>query len=160
QVAVVGLGKMGSAIAERILDAGYQLAVYNRTASKGEPLVERGAVRLDSASGALRTADVCVTMLADDEALEPVAGEILGAARRGTTLVDMSTVSVAASERVARAAADAEVAYLRAPVSGNPGVVRAGNLTIVASGPEEKVRELDPLLRAIGPNVYYAGEGE
>jgi len=160
QVAVVGLGKMGSAIAERILDAGYPLSVYNRTASKAEPLVERGAAQLGSAADALQAADVCVTMLADDAALELVADEILRSAGRGTTLVDMSTVSVAASERVAAAAAAAGVAYLRAPVSGNPGVVRAGKLTIVVSGPEEVARELDPLLRAIGPTVYYVGDGE
>jgi 3-hydroxyisobutyrate dehydrogenase-like beta-hydroxyacid dehydrogenase len=160
QVAVVGLGKMGSPIAERILDAGYALSVYNRTASKAQPLVERGAARLAAAADALQAADVCLTMLADDGALESTAAEILGGARRGTTLVDMSTVSVAASERVARAAADAGVEYLRAPVSGNPGVVIAGNLTIVVSGPEEVARELDPLLRSIGPTIYYVGDGE
>jgi len=160
QVAVVGLGKMGSAIAERILDAGYALSVFNRTASKAEPLVERGAARLASPAEALQRADVCVTMLADDQAFEPVAAEILGGARRGTTLIDMSTVSVAVSERIARTAADAGVAYLRAPVSGNPGVVRAGNLTIVVSGPEEAAREHDSLLRSIGPNLYYLGDGD
>jgi 3-hydroxyisobutyrate dehydrogenase-like beta-hydroxyacid dehydrogenase len=160
QVAVVGLGKMGSAIAERILDAGYPLSVFNRTVAKADALVDRGATRLSSATEALQAADVCVTMLADDDAFEPTAGEILGGARRGTTLLDMSTVSVTASERVARAAADAGVEYLRAPVSGNPGVVRAGNLTIVVSGPEEVALELDSLLRAIGPNVYYVGSRE
>jgi len=70
----------------------------------------------------------------------------------------MSTVSVAASGRVAARAAVAGVGYLRAPVSGNPGVVRAGSLTVVVSGPEELAQALDPLLRSIGPNVYYAGE--
>jgi 3-hydroxyisobutyrate dehydrogenase-like beta-hydroxyacid dehydrogenase len=159
-VSVVGLGRMGEPIAERILAAGHPLSVFNRTAAKAQPLVERGAARLESAADALRAADVCVTMLADDAALEAVALEILGSARRGTALVDMSTVSVAASARVAERAAGAGVEYLRAPVSGNPGVVRAGALTIVVSGPEAAARELDPLLRAIGPNVFYVGEGE
>jgi len=151
---------MGSAIAERVVDAGFPLAVWNRTPSRAEPLVQRGATALDSAAAALAQADVCITMLTDDEALEAVAPEVLAGARSGTTLIDMSTVSVAASERVAEAAAEAGVEFLRAPVSGNPTVVRGGTLTIVVSGPADVARDLDPLLRAIGPKVFYVGEGE
>ena len=99
-------------------------------------------------------------MLTDDDALEAVATEVLDGARRGTTLVDMSTVSVAVSERIAERAAEIGVEYLRSPVSGNPGVVRGGNLTLVVSGSEDAVERLDPLLRAIGPKVFYVGEGE
>ena len=159
-VTVVGLGRMGLPIAERILDAGFPLSVWNRTASKADELATRGAPVLASPTEALASADVCVTMLADDEALETVAAEILAAARAGTTLVDMSTVSVAASERVAERAAAAGVDYLRAPVSGNPSVVRAGNLTVIVSGSEEVAGRLEPLLRTIGPKVLYVGEGE
>jgi 3-hydroxyisobutyrate dehydrogenase-like beta-hydroxyacid dehydrogenase len=151
---------MGLPIAERILDAGYPLAVFNRTRSRAQPLAERGASVLDSAANALASADVCVTMLADDAALDAVAPEVLDGARPGTTLVDMSTVSVAASERVAERAARAGVGYLRSPVSGNPTVVRGGTLTLVVSGPEELARQLDPLLRAIGPKVFWVGEDE
>ncbi len=162
-VAVVGLGKMGEAIAERILDAGFPLSVFNRTAARAEPLAARGAAVLGSQADALARADVCVTMLADDGAVEAVLlgeGGVLAGARPGTTLVEMSTVSVAASERVAEAAAAAGVEYLRAPVSGNPTVVRGGTLTIVVSGPEHVAADLDPLLRAIGAKVLYVGEGE
>jgi 3-hydroxyisobutyrate dehydrogenase len=160
RVAVIGLGKMGTAIAERLLGAGHPLAVWNRTRSHAEPLESRGATVLDSPAETLATTDVCVTMLADDDALEAVAPEVLAGARPGTTLVDMSTVSVAASERVAERAAAAGVDFLRSPVSGNPGVVRGGTLTLVVSGPEETARRLDGLLRAIGPKVFYVGEGE
>jgi 3-hydroxyisobutyrate dehydrogenase len=159
-VSVVGLGRMGLPIAERILDAGFPLSVWNRTAAKADELAARGATVLASPADALASADVCVTMLADDAALEEVAGEILAGARAGTALVDMSTVSVAASERVAERAAAAEIEYLRAPVSGNPSVVRAGNLTVIVSGPEDVARRLEPLLQAIGPKVKYVGEGE
>lgn len=159
-VAVVGLGRMGLPIAERIIAGGFPLSVWNRTASKAEELVGRGATLLDSPAEALAAADVCVTMLADDEALAEVATEILAAARPGTTLVDMSTVSVRASERLADRAAAAGVEYVRAPVSGNPSVVRAGNLTVIVSGPEQVAGDLDPLLRVIGPKVLYVGEGE
>jgi 3-hydroxyisobutyrate dehydrogenase-like beta-hydroxyacid dehydrogenase len=154
---------MGEPIAERILDAGYPLAVFNRTPARAEPLVERGATLLDSGLEALTRADSCVTSLADDAAVDAVVlGEdgVLAGARRGTTLVEMSTVSVACSERVAEAAAAAGVGYLRAPVSGNPTAVRGGFLTIVASGPEPLFAELEPLLRTVGAKVVYVGEGE
>jgi 3-hydroxyisobutyrate dehydrogenase-like beta-hydroxyacid dehydrogenase len=160
RVAVVGLGKMGTPIAERILEAGFPLAVFNRTRARTTPLAERGATVLDSAADALADADVCITMLADDDALEAVAPEVLGGARPRTTLVDMSTVSVAASERVAERADEAGVEYLRSPVSGNPSVVRGGTLTLVVSGPEDVASRLDGLLRSIGPKVFYVGEGE
>ena len=160
RVAVVGLGKMGTPIAERILDGGFPLAVFNRTRARTAPLAERGATVLGSAAEALAQADVCVTMLADDGALDAVAPEVLGGARPGTTLVDMSTVSVAASERVAERAEEAGVDFLRSPVSGNPTVVRGGTLTLVVSGPEDAAHRLDVLLRAVGPKVFYVGEGE
>ena len=162
-VAVVGLGKMGEAIAERILEGGFPHVVSNRTRERAEPLAARGATVLDSASEALQQADVCVTSLADDSAVEAVLlgeGGVLAGPRPGTTLVETSTVSVACSERVAVAAAAAGVDYLRAPVSGNPVAVRAGTLTIVVSGPEKVFAEREPLLRAIGPKVLYVGDGE
>jgi len=151
---------MGTPIAERVLEAGFPLAVWNRTPSRAEAFVARGATALASPAAALEEAEVCITMLTDDDALEAVASEVLAGARSGTTLVDMSTVSVAVSERVAERADAAGVEFLRAPVSGNPTVVRGGTLTIVVSGPEDVARELDPLLRAIGPKIFYVGEGE
>jgi 3-hydroxyisobutyrate dehydrogenase len=159
-VAVVGLGRMGLPIAERLLDGGFPLSVWNRTAAKADALRARGATVLDSPADALADADACVTMLADDDALEEIAAAVLGSARPGTALIDMSTVSVGASERVAGQAGAAGVEYLRAPVSGNPSVVRAGNLTIVVSGREDGLRRVEPILRAIGPKVLYVGEGE
>jgi 3-hydroxyisobutyrate dehydrogenase-like beta-hydroxyacid dehydrogenase len=151
---------MGVPIAERVLDAGHPLVVWNRTRARAEPLESRGARVLDAPADALAQADVCITMLADDDALAAVAPEVLAGSRAGTTLVDMSTVSVTASEGVAERAAEAGVDFLRSPVSGNPTVVRGGTLTLVVSGPEEAARRLDALLRAIGPKVFYVGEGE
>jgi 3-hydroxyisobutyrate dehydrogenase-like beta-hydroxyacid dehydrogenase len=162
-VAVVGLGKMGEAMAERLLDAGYPLSVFNRNAARAAPFAARGATVLDSAAEALQRAGICVTMLADDSAVEAVLlgeGGLLGGARPGTTLIEMSTVSVACSERVAEAAAAAGVGYLRAPVSGNPVAVRGGTLAIVASGPEGVFAEVEQVLRAIGSKVLYVGDGE
>ena len=159
-VGLIGLGNMGTAIAERVLDGGFRLVVHNRTRAKAEPLRERGAAVADSAGLLAEQVDVILTSLADDEALEAVAGEVVPAARGGTVLVDMSTVSPTASARVASLADSAGVAYLRAPVSGNPTVVRAGNLSFIVSGPRDVLRHVEPVLRAIGPTIHVVGDGE
>lgn len=159
-VAAIGLGNMGLPIAERVLAAGHALTVYNRTSGKADGLVALGAAEATSARDCVRDAGVCITVLSDDPALEAVATDVLAGARPGTVLIDMSTVSVAASSRVAEACSGAGVEYVRAPVSGNPSVVRAGNLTIIVSGPAASLERVEPLLRAIGPNVYEVGEAE
>jgi 3-hydroxyisobutyrate dehydrogenase-like beta-hydroxyacid dehydrogenase len=101
-----------------------------------------------------------VTSLADDEAFEEVAGRVVAAAPPGTVLVDMSTVSPNASARVASLAELASVRYLRAPVSGNPSVVRAGNLSFIVSGARETFDDVEAVIRAIGPTSHHVGEGE
>jgi 3-hydroxyisobutyrate dehydrogenase-like beta-hydroxyacid dehydrogenase len=159
-VGLIGLGNMGTAVAERLLDAGYPLVVSNRTPGKTEALAAKGAVVASSAAELAGEVDVVITSLADDEAFEAVAGSVLPAARPGTVLVDLSTVSPAVSARVAAHADEASVPYLRAPVSGNPTVVRAGNLSFIVSGPRETLDEVEPVLRAIGPTVNHVGEGE
>jgi 3-hydroxyisobutyrate dehydrogenase-like beta-hydroxyacid dehydrogenase len=157
---VIGLGNMGTPIAERLLDAGYDVRVFNRTPAKARPLVARGGVVAGSAGELAADVDVILTSLPDDAAFEAVAAEVIGNARPGTTLVDVSTVSPEASAKVAAAAEDASVAYLRAPVSGNPSVVRAGNLTFIVSGPHETLERVEPILLAIGPTVHEVGDGE
>jgi 3-hydroxyisobutyrate dehydrogenase-like beta-hydroxyacid dehydrogenase len=159
-VGLIGLGNMGTAVAERLLGAGYGLVVFNRTARKAEKLAEQGAEVAETPAELLEQADVVVTSLSDDSALEAVAAEVVPAARPGTVLVDLSTVSPTASARVASLAEDASVEYLRAPVSGNPSVVRAGNLSFMVSGPRETLDRVQPVLLAIGPTIHYVGEGE
>jgi 3-hydroxyisobutyrate dehydrogenase-like beta-hydroxyacid dehydrogenase len=159
-VGLIGLGNMGTAIAERLLDAGYELAVHNRTPGKADALAARGATIARTVGDLVEHANVVLTSLADDDALEAVAADVLDMARPGTVLVDMSTVSPAASARVAARAATASVAYLRAPVSGNPTVVRAGNLSFIVSGPPETLERVEPVIRAIGPTVHHVGDGE
>ena len=151
---------MGTAIAERLLGAGYALVVYNRTPEKARALGAAGAGVVESPQDLARQADVVFTSLADDRALEDVAARALGGARPGMILVDMSTVSPAASARVAALAEEASVGYLRAPVSGNPTVVRSGSLTVVVSGPREPFERAEELIRAVGPTVYYVGGRE
>lgn len=183
KIAIVGIGRMGSAIAERIEASGRPIAVWNRSPAATEPMRERGAAVLDRPCDAWKAASVCISALSDAAALEAVAlgadGLLCGspgadavdadadapdasAPRSGTSrvLIDMSTIDSPSSARIAQAAQRHGVAYLRAPVSGNPSVVRAGNLTIVVSGPRRSFDAQLVLLNAIGPNVFYVGEGE
>jgi 3-hydroxyisobutyrate dehydrogenase len=159
-IALIGLGNMGCAIAERLLDAGYPLTVFNRTPGRDEGLIERGATRLAGAGRALVDADACLLSLADDRAVEAVAPLVLERAVGGKLLVDLSTISVAASRRIADAAAEAAVDYLRAPLSGNPGAVRSGKAAVIVSGPSEVAEQNEALLTSIAPTFRYVGEGE
>ncbi len=159
-VGLIGLGNMGTAFAERLLDGGYDLLVYNRTSAKAEPLAARGAAVADTAEELAERVDVVLTSLPNDEALESVAEEVVGAIRPDGVLVDMSTVSPGASARVAGLAEEASVAYLRAPVSGNPTVVRSGNLSFIVSGPREALDKVERVLETIGPTVHYVGDAE
>jgi 3-hydroxyisobutyrate dehydrogenase-like beta-hydroxyacid dehydrogenase len=159
-VGLIGLGNMGTAFAERVLEAGYPLVVHNRTPRKADALGARGATVANSPAELAEAADVVLTSLADDDALEQVADQVLAAARPGTVLVDLSTVSPTVSARVAALADEASVDYLRAPVSGNPTVVRAGNLSLIVSGPHEALERVEDVLLAIGPSIHYVGDGE
>ena len=157
---LIGLGNMGTAIAERLLDGGYELIVSNRTPGKSEALEARGATVAPSPEGLAAQVEVVLTSLADDGAFEAVATRVVDAARPGAVLVDVSTVSVDSSARVAAHADERSVRYLRAPVSGNPAVVRAGNLTFIVSGDRATLDEIEPVLLAIGPTIHYVGEDE
>jgi 3-hydroxyisobutyrate dehydrogenase-like beta-hydroxyacid dehydrogenase len=159
-VGLIGLGNMGTAFAERLLDGGFDLFVSNRTPGRSDALEARGARVAATPEELAAQVDVVLTSLADDDAFEAVATRVVEAARPGTVLVDSSTVSPDASARVAALADEASVAYLRAPVSGNPSVVRAGNLSFVVSGAPETLTEIEPVLLAIGPTIHHVGTGE
>jgi 3-hydroxyisobutyrate dehydrogenase-like beta-hydroxyacid dehydrogenase len=159
-VGLIGLGNMGTAIAERLLDGGYELIVSNRTPGRSEALEARGATVAPSPEELAARVDVVLTSLADDDAFEAIATRVVDAARRGAVLVDVSTVSADSSARVAAHADERSLRYLRAPVSGNPAVVRAGNLTFIVSGDRETLDEIEPVLLAIGPTIHHVGEGE
>jgi len=151
---------MGTAVAERLVGADYRLVVFNRTAQKADGLAAQGVEVAETPAELLEQTDVVVTSLANDDALEAVAVQVVPAARPGTVLVDLSTVSPAVSARVAALAEEASVEYLRAPVSGNPTVVRAGNLSFMVSGSRETLDRVEPVLLAIGPTIHYVGEAE
>jgi 3-hydroxyisobutyrate dehydrogenase len=159
----VGTGRMGYALARRLLEAGCDLAVYNRTRSKAEPLAEFGAEIADSPAG-LADRDIVFTMVAGPaDFKEVVLGRSGLLSRDGSApavVVDSSTVSPDASAEVREEAAGRGTALVAAPVSGNPRVVEAGLLTFVASGPAEAFREALPYIELLGAGVTYVGEGE
>ncbi len=163
KIGVVGLGRMGRPIAKRLLDAGHEVAVFNRTPGPAEELASVGATQVSAPADVWSAAKVCITMISADEALHAVTlgdGGLLVDPPPGCALIDMSTVSVDGSRAIGEAAERAGVAYLRAPVSGNPSVVEAGNLTIIVSGDASAFEQLRCTLENVGPNVFYLGEGE
>jgi 3-hydroxyisobutyrate dehydrogenase len=159
----VGTGRMGYALATRLLEAGCDLAVYNRTKAKAEPLGELGATVVD-VPAELADRDIVFTMVAGPEDFKAVVLGEHGLLSRSDVappvIVDSSTVSPEASAEV-RAQTDArDVALLAAPVSGNPSVVDAGKLTLVVSGPAGAWEAARPYLELFGAGATYVGEGD
>jgi 3-hydroxyisobutyrate dehydrogenase-like beta-hydroxyacid dehydrogenase len=156
-VAVLGTGKMGTAMAERLLERGVVVAVWNRTASRAEAAVAAGARLGTSIADAVEGAGAVLTSLADDDAVRAVvAGEdgvagVLGDA----ILVETSTVSPATTREVAAAVGGRMVA---APVMGAPAAVRAGQARFLQGGPGDLVEQLQSLWEALAGWDTYAGE--
>ena len=157
----VGAGRMGQALAARLLAAGHDVAVYNRTRSKAESLTDAGATVVNSPA-LLADREVVFTMVAGPEDFKEVVlgSEGILAGGRPSVIVDMTTVSPESSAEVRDEAARRGVALLAAPVSGNPKVVKAGRVTLVVSGPREAYDEVEPLLALLGAGVTYVGDGE
>jgi 3-hydroxyisobutyrate dehydrogenase-like beta-hydroxyacid dehydrogenase len=153
---------MGFAMAKRLLAEGCDLAVYNRTRAKAEPLAELGARLVDEPRDLAGRDIVFTTVSASDDLIGVTGGErgLLTAETAPRLLVDCSTVSEEASARVREAAGKRGTAMLSAPVSGNAKVVAAGLLTVVASGPRSAFDLAEPYLAALGAGATYVGEGE
>jgi 3-hydroxyisobutyrate dehydrogenase len=159
----IGTGRMGFPMVARLLKKGADVAIYNRTRAKAEPLVPAGGRLVESPSD-LADRDIVFTMVsASDDLLEVTLGSRGVLSRPGGApkiLVDCSTVSQEASEMVRAAAKAAGCALLAAPVSGNGKVVKAGRLSVVVSGSRAAYDEALPYLEALGEGVSYVGEGE
>ena len=159
----IGAGRMGFEMVKRLLDAGYDVAVYNRTRSKAEPLVERGA-SLVSTPVELANRDIVFIMVSAPKDLEAVTigehGVLTSDANTPGIIIDSSTVSVEVSAAIRSHAAGHGSQFLAAPVSGNPAVIAAGKLTIAASGPRETFDRVHEVLTTIGRSATYVGDGE
>jgi len=156
----VGAGRMGHALVSRLLSAGCDVAIYNRTREKAVDLVELGATLVDSVAD-LADRDIVFTMVAGSSDVEEVVDALLSrdGAQPGL-IVDSTTISPSAAERVRERAEGRGTAMLAAPVSGNPKVAESGRLTIVTSGPRESWERAQPFLELLCRRVTYVGEGE
>ena len=159
-VGFIGLGRMGTGMAENLLRAGHAVTVYNRSPEKARPLEERGA-RVASSVGDVCSNPVVFTMLADDTALGAVAyGEdgLLRRLARGALHVSSSTVSVELSSRLGRDHAAAGQRYVAAPVFGRPEAAAAAKLVVVAAGDPAAIAEVRPLFDALGPKTFVVSD--
>jgi 3-hydroxyisobutyrate dehydrogenase-like beta-hydroxyacid dehydrogenase len=156
----VGLGAMGGRMARRLLDAGYALCGYNRTAAKAADLVRAGMTLATSPREVAQRADVVFTMVTDDAALDMVTRApegLLAGWRPGGILVEMSTVSPAVIERLAADLAARGGTLLDAPVSGSPVTLDAGQLSFMVGGDPAALERARPYLEAIGPTITHVG---
>lgn len=159
----VGTGRMGFSLVSRLLDAGCDVAVYNRTRAKAEPLAELGATIVDSPSD-LADRHIVFTMVAGPDDFKQVVlgrdGLLADPAAHPEVIVDSTTVSPQASAEVRAQAAERDAVLLAAPVSGNPKVVDAGLLTFCVSGPRDAYERVERYLDLLGQGATYVGEGE
>ena len=159
----IGTGRMGFAMASRLLDAGADVTAWNRTRAKAEPLMEKGGKVVDSPTE-LSDRDVVFTMVGGPKDFEEVAmGEHGVLSQGGQTpgmLIDCTSINEESSKKVRDYAKGVGTEMIDAPVSGNHHVVVAGKLSIVASGDAASFKKARPFLEAIGRGVSYVGEGE
>jgi hypothetical protein len=158
KVGFIGLGRMGQAIAKRILDGGFELVVYNRTRSKADELEKAGARVAESVAEAAAGRDVVITMLTDDAALrEVIDNGLLESLPEGAIHVPMGTHSVVTLTELETAHKEAGRVLVACPVLGRPDAVVAGQLGLVPAGPQDAVAGLQPLFDVIGRRAFNAG---
>jgi 3-hydroxyisobutyrate dehydrogenase-like beta-hydroxyacid dehydrogenase len=159
KIAFLGLGKMGRAMAGRLLASGHAVTVWNRTPGPAEQLTAQGATASPSPAEAVREAEVVMTMLFDDAAYEEAlyGGKVLDAMRPGALHISLATISVALSERLAAEHSQRGQSFVAAPVFGRPNVAAEGRLWIVAAGTEDAISMARPLLEALSRGITVVG---
>jgi 2-hydroxy-3-oxopropionate reductase len=159
-VGFIGLGVMGAPMARNLLAAGFEVVAWNRSAGPLEELMAAGARAVDGPAAVAREADVVISIVKDDGAVREVLGGpdgAIGAARSGTLVIDMSTVSPAAARDLAEEAAAREIAFLDAPVSGGDVGARDGTLSIMVGGEAAAVERARPVFDVLGSRVTHVG---
>lgn len=160
KIGFLGLGKMGAAMAHRLIAAGHELSVWNRTEGKTEPLAREGAIVAGTPAEAELGADAIVTMLFDDHAHEEVffgSHGLLEALTPSTLHISCSTISVALSERLTHEHARRGIPFVAAPVFGRPNVAEAGKLWIVAAGATDNIERARPVLEPMSRGISVVG---
>ena len=154
----IGAGRMGYAMAERLAKAGCDIAVWNRTKAKADPLAKHGArvvTHLDELAGT----DILFCMVSTYDDVKEVIGKVLAKGKPGM-VVECSSISLEGSAELRKTLEGRKIQYLAAPVSGNAKVIKAGKLTFVVSGPKGAYERARPYLDMMGTGSSYVGEGE
>jgi 3-hydroxyisobutyrate dehydrogenase-like beta-hydroxyacid dehydrogenase len=157
----IGLGVMGGRVVKRLLDAGHQITGFNRTRAKAEPLLEAGMVWGESPRAVADAADIVLSMVTNTAALRSIAegpDGLLAGMRAGKIYVDMSTVSPAFSQELAKQIETKGAAMLDAPVSGSVITLEEGKLSIMVGGDPAVFEKIKPILLDIGPRVTHVGK--
>ncbi|MCO7175038.1 NAD(P)-dependent oxidoreductase [Sporolactobacillus kofuensis] len=159
-IGFIGIGIMGSRMAARLIDAGHDLVIYNRTKSKADPLIEKGAKWADSPREVGQQADIVFTMLANPQAVDAVAygqNSLLSGMKPGTLWIDSSTISPTQSVKLAESASQKEIRFLDAPVAGSTGPAEKGELIFFVGGAAADLEDAQPLLKILGKEVHHKG---
>ncbi len=157
----VGLGVMGSRVVKRLLDAGHQVTGYNRTKSKAQWLLDAGMKWADTPRGVVEASDVSLSMVTNTSALQNVADGpdgLLAGLKSGKIHIDMSTVSPAYSQELAKQIEAKGAAMLDAPVSGSVVTLEEGKLSLMVGGDPKVFEKIKPILLDIGPKVTHVGK--
>ena len=160
----IGMGRMGFPMAERLLKAGHDVTIWNRTRAKAEPLAQKGGKIVDSAAD-LAGVDIVFSIVATGKDLDEVYfgrnGVTSGGGKLPEIFVDCSTIAVDESADLRKRLNERGAAYIASPVSGNAKVIKAGRLSAVISGPEAAAKRVTPLIEVFAPQgVSYVGDGE
>ena len=160
RIGFIGLGIMGSGMAQNLLKAGFELAVWNRTASKMEPLVESGATAADSPADLARRSDITVICVSDTPDVEAVLlseDGVMHGVGAGDLVIDCSTISPIRTQELAKGLAEKGAHMLDAPVSGGSEGAAQGTLSIMVGGDEDQVARAMPVLEAMGRSITHVG---
>ena len=159
----IGMGRMGYPMAERLLKAGYDVSIWNRTRSKAEPLAKLGGKIVDKPSDLAET-DVVFSIVAEGKDVEQVyfgKDGVLSGNKTPGIFVDCSTIAVEESVEVRKRLKERGSDFICAPVSGNAKVIKAGKLSSVCSGPEASYKKVADMIKVFAPKgVSYVGDGE
>ena len=160
KVAFNGLGTMGSGMAARLIGAGFEVAIYNRTPERAEPLRQAGAEVAKTPAEAAAGADFIVTMVADDRASREVwigPNGALPAAKSGAVLIDCSTVTPVWIRELAGLAGARDLAFLDAPVTGSRPQAHSGELLFLVGGSADVLERARPVLQPMSRGIVHLG---
>jgi len=160
QIGWVGLGSMGSRMAPNLVTSGYSVTGFDIDRNRIAAAASQGLKAATSMSSLAADSDAIVSMIPNDDAFLDVVRTLCESSKRSACLIDMSTISPDVSAQAAQLLAAANIAYLRAPVSGSTALAAAGTLSILVSGPERTFRAWLPLIGGLGKKITYLGPNE